>query len=49
MLAHPFLSMIVWVSAQLVCGLVGYRQGRKDEELRWLREVEKFRKTGWGR
>lgn len=37
MIDHPFLSMVVWVGAQIMCGVLGYYQGRKDEELRWRR------------
>lgn len=37
MVEHPLLAMVVWVGAQIVVGICGYVQGKKDEELKWRR------------
>jgi hypothetical protein len=33
----PAAHAILFVVAQIVVGILGYRQGRQDEELRWRR------------
>lgn len=33
---YPALALVVFAGAQIVCGIVGYMQGRKDERLKWL-------------
>lgn len=34
------LSAILMVVGMIVCGLLAYRQGRKDERLAWLEELK---------
>ena len=40
---HLWLSGCLFVVAQIVCGLLGYRQGAKDAELTFLRAKERQR------
>lgn len=35
--AHPWAASLMWVGAQLVFGVLGYIQGKRDEELKWRR------------
>lgn len=37
----PLVQAAIWVVMCCVCGFLGYRQGRQDEELRWRRALEK--------
>jgi hypothetical protein len=38
----PAAHAILFVLAQIVVGILGYRQGRQDEELRWRKHLDKL-------
>lgn len=49
MIAHTLASAAFFVIACVVCGYLGYGQGRRDEELVWRRVVGNLdKRTGDG-
>lgn len=42
-LEHPWTMLFVWIGFPVLTGFLGYRQGRKDEELEWRRWFRKER------